>query len=214
MTGLPKELINHAQRTSPSAEHKSVEQRRPSRFKELMNKQLCQEKEHRNSLFSLIEEEQQPKEEETDLASTLVAPIAPIFSADAHLTSTTAISSVLATQDIQTLFEEMATAMIVMDTTQDRETTLFLDSAKFSASGLGGTRITIKEFSTSPKAFNIEIATCHAVALHLIEAHKSALIAVFEEGKFPFSVHRLDTQLQTERHSHQEDSQDPNEDQS
>ncbi len=96
--------------------------------------------------------------------------------------------------DIEALFEKMASSMLILSSTRETETTLFLDSPQFANSPFYGTRVTIKEFTTAPKAFNIEIATS-AIALAKIEAHKSALMTAFQQGNFGFSIGRLDTGL-------------------
>ncbi len=96
--------------------------------------------------------------------------------------------------EIEALFEKMASAMIVMSSPGETETTIFLDHHPSSL--FLGTQITIREFSTAPKAFNIEIATHHPAALAMIDAHKQELLSAFHDGNFNFSVHRLETQLQ------------------
>jgi hypothetical protein len=103
--------------------------------------------------------------------------------------------SVLGSVDLEAAFEKMASAMILMTASGDRETTLFLDGAHFSNSCLFGTQITIREFSTAPKAFNIEILS-NAQGAAMIDAGKSALLLSFQKGHFQFTVHRLETLIQ------------------
>ena len=92
--------------------------------------------------------------------------------------------------EIEALFEKMVSGMIVMCSPSEAgvtETTIVLEN---------GTRITIHEFSTAPKAFNVEIASHHPHALAMIDAHKQELLSAVHEGNFNFSIHRFETQLQ------------------
>lgn len=103
--------------------------------------------------------------------------------------------SIALSAEIEALFEKMAGTMLLLASSKETETTLFLDTPQFDHSPFYGTRITIKEFSTAPKAFNIEIAAS-SVALTYLNAHKSALLAAFAKGDFNFSIGRLDTEIQ------------------
>ncbi|MBS0651600.1 MAG: hypothetical protein JSR93_10600 [Verrucomicrobia bacterium] len=96
--------------------------------------------------------------------------------------------------EIEALFEKMAGTMLVLSSSNESETTVFLDAPQFDRSPFYGTRITIKEFSTAPKAFNIEIASS-ALALNAIDVHKPALLSAFAKGDFNFSIGRLDTEI-------------------
>lgn len=101
-------------------------------------------------------------------------------------------TQMLLSAEIDVLFEKMASLMLITHSSGETETTLFLDNP---TSLFCGTRITVREFSTAPKAFNVEIASSPA-AIAAIEAGKNDLMAAFQNGKFPFSIHRFDTQLQ------------------
>lgn len=103
--------------------------------------------------------------------------------------------SIALSAEIEALFEKMAGTMLLLSSSNETETTLFLDTPQFDHSPFYGTRITIKEFSTAPRAFNVEIATS-SVALAHLNAHKSALLAAFAKGDFNFSIGRLDTEIQ------------------
>jgi len=96
--------------------------------------------------------------------------------------------------EVEALFEKMAGTMLVLSSSNETETTVFLDSPQFNNSPFYGTRITIKEFSTAPKAFNIEIASS-ALALNAIDVHKPALLSAFAKGDFNFSIGRFDTEI-------------------
>ncbi|MDN3505980.1 MAG: hypothetical protein P0S96_01980 [Simkaniaceae bacterium] len=82
-----------------------------------------------------------------------------------------------------------------------QETTLFLDGDAFSSSAFEGAKITITEYSTAPKVFNIEFSA-DPRALSVFEAHAADLVHSLNQGKFGFTVHRLDTTLLTEDEKH------------
>jgi hypothetical protein len=97
--------------------------------------------------------------------------------------------------EIEALFEKMAGTLILACSSLETETSLILDSPQFSSSPFYGTQISIKEFSTAPKAFNIEILSS-ATALALLAPHQADLLAFFEKGNFNFSIGRLTTSIQ------------------
>ncbi len=97
--------------------------------------------------------------------------------------------------EIEAAFEKMASCMIVMDGSGTLETTLFLDNPHFASSALFGTQVTIKEYCTAPKAFNVEI-TSNPSGAALIDAAKNDLLMAFREGNFNFTVHRFDTYIE------------------
>ena len=194
MTGLPKDLIHSKINPPPSFEEHSPKKTDGESFKNLMHS-FRENEEEESSL-------DKKSSEEECLNGLLTCSFLPIeIKTSMETESTTALSSTLSSIEMAELFEQMASTMIVMSSTEEQKTTLFLNSSKFSSSPFFGTRITIKEFSTAPKAFNIEIAS-NPVALDLLSVHKEALLAAFESGRFPFSVHRLETEL----HSHVENS--------
>jgi hypothetical protein len=95
---------------------------------------------------------------------------------------------------IAAAFEAMVSTMLIMDSCAEVETIFFLDSPHFASSVLFGTKITIREFSTAPKMFNIEI-TSNPQGVALMEAGKSHLFAAFENAHLNFTVHRFETHL-------------------
>lgn len=98
------------------------------------------------------------------------------------------------TPAIEAAFEKMASCMLIMSSTHETETTFFLDNPQFASSALFGTQITIREFSTAPKIFNIEMTSNpHGVAM--MEAGRNSLLSAFENAQFNFKVHRFETQI-------------------
>lgn len=185
MTELSKDLITYIKRSShhssdaPSRKHPTSQ-----RFKECM--------ERKNSTSDASEEELEEKNRRED---SVYAPISFSLPLSCNMSASAASSASLTpVAEIQALFEKMASTMLILHTEGSQETTFLLDSPQFASSSLFGTRITIKEFTTAPKVFNIEIAS-HQAGLHLLATHKDALLAAFESHKLPFSVHRLDMEL-------------------
>src|SRR5689334_13395558 len=189
MTTLSKELITTTPCASPQYTDELTVEKVPSdAFKELMQPE--QEEEEAS--------EAQGCEENASFtpftAQQLCSPSFLQGQAQVHdvtaCTQARSPSGALSLQ-IAELFEHMASTMLIMTTSEETETTLFLEGAKFSSSVFFGTRITIKEYTSAPKAFNVEIASLPAAA-NLMAQHKDALLAAFENAKFPFTVHRLE----------------------
>lgn len=201
MTRLPIELITTKCSSSAYSDAQRAHKMPQKRFKECLD----------NGGASRDDDDQRP--EEADEASSSVYSLLSQPIPDLSI-QTPCIAAALPVSDcteVAALFEKMASTMLIMDSAGERETTLVLNSDQFATSALFGTRITIKEFSTAPKVFNIEIAA-DAAGLNLLTTHKDALLAAFENHKLPFSVHRLDTELHAlnkeERASNQEHTED------
>jgi hypothetical protein len=201
MTELSKELISSTRNASTSYnERKRVEEVLDKEtFKELMQpsdqeeEQSIETADEQNLLSSFMPLPSTQLQERQFFASIAVSSInnVPALSPDAAL-----------------LFEKMASSMLILYSSGDQETTLFVDNHD---SIFCGTRITIKEFSTAPKIFNVHISS-NPSSLHLINAHKAALLNSFEQSKFPFSVHRLETEQQSSDFGEQQQESDENHD--
>jgi hypothetical protein len=99
---------------------------------------------------------------------------------------------------VQELFDRMVGVMTVMNMTGMTETVLTLNSPKFASSVFFGTQIIIQEFSTAPKAFNVQLnGTPQAVAL--FHGNSEDLMAAFQSGNYNFRINRLDTGYLAER---------------
>lgn len=105
-------------------------------------------------------------------------------------TSTTTMLPV----EIEELWEKLASATLLINHSQDKETTFTLETN--NTSFFSGMRVTIKEFQTAPKIFNIELAPNSSSALSLIASHAQQLLDRFNRASFDFSIHRIDTELQ------------------
>jgi hypothetical protein len=98
-------------------------------------------------------------------------------------------SSLQEIKEVQALFTEMVGAMTALDEQGLTTTTLILNAKPGSI--LSGTEITILEYNTAPKDFNIQIqATPQAV--QLLDNHLGELVAAFNVEHLPFKINRLD----------------------
>jgi hypothetical protein len=94
--------------------------------------------------------------------------------------------------DARLLFEKMVGTMLILHHSGMSETTFFLDTPQFASSLFFGSQITIREYSSAPKVYNISFSTS-APAATLLHTHIPQLMTSLEQGNFPFTVHRLET---------------------
>lgn len=99
------------------------------------------------------------------------------------------ITSFKGVQEVEAVFHQMVEAMTILHQEGISETTLVLHSADGSI--LSGTEITILEYNTAPKDFNIQIKGSPE-AVQLFEKHLGELVAAFNAEYRPFKIHRLD----------------------
>jgi len=100
--------------------------------------------------------------------------------------------------EIQEMFDRMVGVMSVMTTSGMTETVLTLNTPQFGSSVFFGTQIIIQEFSTAPRAFNIQLnGTPQALAL--FQGNAEDLMAAFQSGNYNFRVNRLETGHLTDR---------------
>jgi hypothetical protein len=229
----PQELFRKISADSRETSKLSPKERAPGeRFRELLQAPPADEKPREKDFFSLIEEEEEdkkiidgpistqivpscsvplPMEQNKENTERVEAPYSIPFALSSikpSLYSSIPIRNILPAE-IEAIFEKMASCMLVMSSSGEAETTLFLDNPHFASSIFFGTKITIREFSTAPKAFNVEIASS-SQAIIAIEASKSGLLSAFQNGNFNFSIHRFDTHIQNEERPvlHRKESED------
>jgi hypothetical protein len=96
-----------------------------------------------------------------------------------------------ASLSIEPIFEEMVSQMSFLHENGIQQTTFTYDS---KTSVLSGVQVVIKEFSTAPKSFNVELmGTPEAVVL--LQKNVSDLVAAFNAEERPFKINRLETHL-------------------
>lgn len=110
-------------------------------------------------------------------------PLQPVAAPFAHLPAAVAA-----------LFERMVGVMTVMtnNTKGVTQTTINLDTPKFANSVFFGAQIIISEYSTAPKAFNIQLLG-NQQAVNLFTNNAQELVAAFQAGNYTFKVNRIDT---------------------
>lgn len=96
------------------------------------------------------------------------------------------------------LFERMVGAMSVMTDAKMTETTITLTSSQFSSSIFYGTQIVIREYTSAPKVFNIQLNS-NPEAVAVFKGNADALMAAFQYGNYQFKVNRIDTNILSER---------------
>lgn len=89
------------------------------------------------------------------------------------------------------LFERMVGVMTIMNGSGITETTINLTGDQFKASPFFGTQITIREFTTAPKNYNIEMLIPSQVT-KTVERNYNDLVAAFQAGNYNFKVNRLE----------------------
>lgn len=99
---------------------------------------------------------------------------------------------------IMELFDRMVGTMSVMSLSGVTETVIDLSAEKFASSVFFGSQIIIREYSSAPLAYNIQINSS-AQALALLEKNAATLVAAFQYGNYNFRVHRLESGLLEER---------------
>lgn len=98
---------------------------------------------------------------------------------------------------IAELCAKLVDMLCITHTSGLTQTTFCLQTESLRNSPLFGTKITIAEYSTAPKAFNIQICSS-AQGVALCQRHLGQLMSALHEGKRTFSVHRLETELLSE----------------
>jgi hypothetical protein len=74
------------------------------------------------------------------------------------------------------------------------ETTLTLNGPLFINTPLEGVKVIVREYSTAPQAFNIHFV-CSPLALSYLEPHLKTLSSLFQNRRYPFSIHSVDADL-------------------
>jgi hypothetical protein len=215
---LPQELFRKTSTNSQEALEPSSSGDIPDgRFRDLLRVLPIDENPREKNLFELVEEKDEEKlmdgpasvqislnpipsppekkTEKTERADAFTSPyLSSAFSSNSTPDLTVTVIQRPLSSEIAIIFEKMAASMIVMSSSGEIETTLFLDNP---ASIFYGTKITIREFSTAPKAFNVEI-TSFTPAINAIESGRNDLLSAFQNGNFNFSIHRFETFIHSE----------------
>lgn len=98
------------------------------------------------------------------------------------------------TPEMLAVFEKMIGVMSVMNTSGITQTTIHLTSPQFASSLFYGAQIVIKEYSTAPRAYNIQILGS-AKAVDYLQGKLTTLTTALQKGEYAFTVNRLETGL-------------------
>ncbi len=96
------------------------------------------------------------------------------------------------------MFERMVGVMTVMTNAGISETTITLSAPQYNSSIFYGAQIIIQEYSTAPKAFNVQLIASPQ-AVKLFNANADDLMAAFQGGKYNFRINRLEASLASDR---------------
>ncbi len=185
----PKEPLERSHRRAPSQETK------PFRKKEEENKSW-------SAHFSRFKEAllaplqlalKNNKSERGDSLSIEAVAMQPLRMPLSAAISAAPSSSPLNPQVVE-LLDLMVGSMTLIDTNGISETTLTLDSPQFASSLFYGATITIQEYSTAPKAFNIHLKASPE-AVSLMQIHTADLMAAFQQENSSFKLNRLEMHL-------------------
>ncbi len=95
------------------------------------------------------------------------------------------------------IFDKLCSEMLVMDAESCITTTFVLETESFARSPFYGATVTIEEYSTAPKVFNVSI-TAQESAITLIETQMTGFFELLETRNFSFAIHKIDTHLSTD----------------
>ena len=133
------------------------------------------------------------KKEETPTSFEPLANIQP--NQPSYQPSVLPTGSAFTSYQISQLFDRMAGVMTVMELSGTTTTELTLLGEEFASSVFYGARITITEYSTAPKAFNVQLSA-NPEAVALFQGNMPNLLANFASGNYAFRIHRLETNVE------------------
>lgn len=113
---------------------------------------------------------------------------------DLQIESSASVNSISAESLL--LFDKMCSEMLVMTSESCSKTVLILQSTEFTNSPFYGAEVTLEEFSTAPKIFNVSIRANDS-AIILIQSHLAGFMQLLEDRNFSFGINRIDTSILT-----------------
>ena len=136
------------------------------------------------------------KEEKKEEMPTSFEPLANIHpNQPSYQPSALPTGSAFTSYQISQLFDRMAGVMTVMELSGTTTTELTLSGEEFASSVFYGARITITEYSTAPKAFNV-LLSASPEAIVLFQGNMPNLLANFASGNYAFFIYRLETNVE------------------
>ncbi len=152
------------------------------------------QKEQKKEEFKKIITSKEETKKETVKPSSVPSPstlLGPLFLAPA-----TAAPPAYSLLDSQTwaLFEKMVSVISILKDSGVTETTLHLNTPEFANSQYYGAQIIIREYSTAPLTYNIELIG-NPLAAELFRKNLTTLRSAFDDPKYRFRIHRLDASI-------------------
>lgn len=109
------------------------------------------------------------------------------------------------------VFDKLCGEMLIMDSESCLTTTFILETEAFENSPFYGAKITISEYSTAPKVFNVSISTTDPAAA-LLQTNMAQFFELLETRNFSFGIHRIDTDVSSDSWLAKDLLQDDNQD--
>ncbi len=173
-------------------------------FKPLLEKEEKARDTKEESFFDLLasREKKKSEKEESEIGLSALPPplLSPLLLASIEAPRFLAAS-------LAPLFEAMVGQMQVMTEKGVVETTVTLNAPKYANSPFYGTQITIREYSTAPKIFNIEVSTSVQAAALLQKNQEQLLFAMQGQG-YNFKINRFEASLLRAKDEEQASSDD------
>jgi len=143
----------------------------------------------------LLESDQEDEEISVAALDMPTMPIAGApYIAPAVLSEISAVKGAASSTPLQAVIECAAQGITHIVTNGLQETTLILDGPLFKHTPLSGVKLTVREYSTAPLAFNIHFE-CAPAALAYLQPHLKTLTTVFQSQKQSFSIQSVDADL-------------------
>jgi hypothetical protein len=98
--------------------------------------------------------------------------------------------------EIVELLQNLGGDMMIMNDAGSIKTTLYCTDRFPESSVFQDMEITIEEFTSAPKLFNITLKGSPQ-AIEVASIHLEAFMKLFQERKFGFSINRIDTEIST-----------------
>ena len=149
----------------------------------------------RKEVFTTSLSDEKKEEEEPELCiNTPPCPYIPTIQGPTKNLVSNKVEKFSLNTEILTLIEKLGAEMIIMTTEDSNHTTIHLGDNYPQGSVLNNLEISIQEFSTAPKIFNVTL-TSSPESLEKISPYISQLLNVFRERKFDFSINRIETEI-------------------
>ncbi len=188
----------------PARKEESEHSHRSSRFRDMMRKVTKKSaNQHEDpdssqsllpppSLFALIRQDLLEAEEKNLHSDPVCAALS------APLTTSSDVDPIIGSQEPSpvwsTILESASHGISHVLAEEITETTLQLDGPLFAGTPLEGTKLIVREYSTAPLAFNIHFV-CAPVGLAYLQPQLKTLSTLFQNRRYPFSIHSVDADL-------------------